>query len=287
MTDTLFPDISEFQPNADLHSLRAQTGAVGVRVNYGTTLDKTMPARRDAVRAAGFDAVLWYVFLRPTQDIAAQVSATINCLGDLKHGELVFVDWEKDLNGSVPSTSQRDQALELLDARYGVKAGLYASASMMPAGIGRPTWVAAYATSEPRVTHNVWQYTDGQYTSGGYSPVNWPGAGKCDTSVFHGSSTDLANLFTPQKVAPMYDPAIVIEPIVADLGCPTGGAWNLASSGAVYAWGGAPYHGGANGKAYFNGRKAARVELPNAQEVSAGKVYTIVATSGERYSYPE
>jgi hypothetical protein len=74
----------------------------------------------------------------------------------------------------------------------------------------------------------------------------------------------------------MYDPALMLEPIVADLACPTGGAWLLAKSGAVYAFGGAPYAGAPNGKDYFAGRTAARLNLVNG-------TYQVVATSGETY----
>lgn len=84
---------------------------------------------------------------------------------------------------------------------------------------------------------------------------------------------------TPE-VRPMYDPALALEPIVADLACPTGGVWLLARSGAVYAFGGAPYQGAANGKAYFAGRVAARLELVLDDGVPK---YRIVATSGETY----
>lgn len=81
----------------------------------------------------------------------------------------------------------------------------------------------------------------------------------------------------------MFDPARVYEPVVADLDCPTGGAWSVAASGAVYTHGSAPYHGGANGKDYFVGRKAARLELSNNPQY----VYEIVATSSEKYGFPE
>lgn len=82
-----------------------------------------------------------------------------------------------------------------------------------------------------------------------------------------------------KKVLPMYDPALIVEPVVADLPCPTGGAWCVAASGAIYAWGGAPHFGGANGKDYFKGRKAARLELRE----SGG--YVIVDEQNERYEY--
>jgi hypothetical protein len=82
----------------------------------------------------------------------------------------------------------------------------------------------------------------------------------------------------PVEVKPMFDPALQI---VAALDCPTGGVWQLAPDGAVYAWAGAPYLGGANGQSYFVGRTAARLEL----HPSGG--YSIIATSGEVYSYPK
>jgi hypothetical protein len=84
----------------------------------------------------------------------------------------------------------------------------------------------------------------------------------------------------PQEVAPMYSPPLVLEPIAASCQAPQGGVWLVATSGAVYAFGAAPYCGGANGQPYFVGRNAARIE-PNAR---GG--YDIIATSGERYSYP-
>lgn len=87
----------------------------------------------------------------------------------------------------------------------------------------------------------------------------------------------------PTEVKPMFDPPAVLEPIVAACACPTGGAWLAASNGAVYAFGGAPYQGGANAgplAPHFAGRKVARIE-PN----SRGG-YDLISTSNERYSLP-
>lgn len=78
------------------------------------------------------------------------------------------------------------------------------------------------------------------------------------------------------RVEPMFDPALDLEPIVADLACPTGGVWLLAASGAIYTFGGAPYLGGPNGKPYWGTRTAARLVLVD------GK-YRVVATTGETY----
>lgn len=70
---------------------------------------------------------------------------------------------------------------------------------------------------------------------------------------------------TPEELKPMYDPPVQIaSPIVADLACPTGGAWTVSEDGSVQGWAGAPYHGGANGKPYFANQKAVRLELREA-----------------------
>lgn len=82
----------------------------------------------------------------------------------------------------------------------------------------------------------------------------------------------------PTGVTPMYDPPLDLINIVASLRSPDGGVWLLAQDGAIYAFGGAPYKGAANGQSYWGSRKAARLE-------ANGGGYTIVATTGERYNY--
>lgn len=82
------------------------------------------------------------------------------------------------------------------------------------------------------------------------------------------------------KVKPMFDPPIAMEPWVAWLACPEGGTWGLAASGAVYAVGGAPFHGSAHNQPYFVNRVAAQLE-PGRD----GHVYTVVDTAGEKYDY--
>lgn len=74
---------------------------------------------------------------------------------------------------------------------------------------------------------------------------------------------------------PQYNPAVGLS-IVSDLAAPNGGFWLLLEDGAIWSFGNAQYKGGVNGKDYFVGRKAARLE-PN------GDGYAIIATSGERY----
>lgn len=81
---------------------------------------------------------------------------------------------------------------------------------------------------------------------------------------------------TTKRVMPMYSPPLALEPIVAELRAPGGGVWLLAASGAVYAFGGAPYLGSPMGHDYFAGRKAARLE-------PVGDGYRVVAESAETY----
>lgn len=85
----------------------------------------------------------------------------------------------------------------------------------------------------------------------------------------------------PTEVCPMFDPPLTLEPIVAELKHPEGGVALLAASGAVYAFD-CPHQGGANGKAYFAGRKAALLE-PNPQPGEGRPWYVIRTTSGEVY----
>lgn len=87
-------------------------------------------------------------------------------------------------------------------------------------------------------------------------------------------------------VMPQYVPSVVVEPVVASLADPQGGAWTLAASGAIDAWGGARAVRGANGASYFVGRKAARLALPNAKEAEAGKVVVIIDSTDHRYALP-
>jgi len=83
------------------------------------------------------------------------------------------------------------------------------------------------------------------------------------------------------EVAPMYDPPHVLEPIVASLACPTGGAWLLAASGAIYAYGCRDWDAPNRHPEYWNipGQKAARLEPFNGG-------YTVVDNAGRRYNYP-
>ena len=76
----------------------------------------------------------------------------------------------------------------------------------------------------------------------------------------------------------MFSPPLALQPIVAEGKDPaTGGVLLLAADGSVYAFGGARYKGGPNGKPYFVGRKAAQFFFTPEGD------YGVVAESGERY----
>lgn len=77
------------------------------------------------------------------------------------------------------------------------------------------------------------------------------------------------------KGAHVYNPPLNLS-IIADLPCPSGGAWLLLADGGIANMAGAPLLGNVFGKDYFKGRTAQRLE-------AAGDKYVIVATSGERY----
>lgn len=95
----------------------------------------------------------------------------------------------------------------------------------------------------------------------------------------------------PQGVKPMFDPPHRLLPVVASLNYPGGGALLLAENGALYAYG-CPNNGAPDGKQYFAGRKAARLEY-NPRWEEAGRPephkglpwYIVIATSGEPYGH--
>lgn len=141
-----------------------------------------------------------------------------------------------------------------------------ATEGVKPIGPGRP-FATAYGQNNLRFTSADWD--------------NFAGiCGHCHVPEgndhWDPGAIDINSLLPQIKVIPMYVPALTLEPIVADLACPTGGAWLLAASGAVYAMGTAPYLGAPNGKDYFIGRKAAQLRLVD------GK-YAVITESNEVY----
>lgn len=134
-------------------------------------------------------------------------------------------------------------------------------------GVAEPQWWIARYNNDPTLLPWMVAKQYGGNVAGGYDVSSvadhWPGV--------------------DPGVTPMHQPAIIVRPVVADCACPTGGAWTLGDDGSVDAWGGAPYEGGPNGKPYWAGRKPAVIRV----SLVPGKVYDVVDTSGETYSYPE
>lgn len=94
-------------------------------------------------------------------------------------------------------------------------------------------------------------------------------------------------------VRPMIDPPLDLLDVVAirrDIY--TNGLYILQQDGAVFAWEGAVYYGGSNGKDYFGDRKAARLVWPEEFMKETGQTqdvykYHVQATDGAYYGYPE
>lgn len=199
--DLFFPDVSNFQPNVDFGALRGQASVVAVQVSWGTQV--TIPTGRiAAVRAARFDAVLWYLGIT-TANSAAQVAAFVNTLGPLEAGESVWIDWESTGDQSPPPAAQRDEIAGLVAAHYGIpveEVGVYGPNSLLaespPKG---PVWTASYETSEPATPHTIWQFTNGTYVSNPFGPINFAGVGFCDASVFHGTAAELLAILCPSS----------------------------------------------------------------------------------------
>ena len=82
-------------------------------------------------------------------------------------------------------------------------------------------------------------------------------------------------------VAPMYDPPIVMQPVVADAGVPgTGYRYLLAADGGVFSFGGAPFHG----SPVSDPRVPAGVKWAQIEADMAG--YTCITTTNLRFGYP-
>lgn len=86
----------------------------------------------------------------------------------------------------------------------------------------------------------------------------------------------------PEKVKPMYRPALTVAGVLQDPKTHAALA-GVGPDGSIFAWGIA-FRRGMNGNPNFIGREAAQLVFPNAAEKAAGKLYTIIATSGERYA---
>lgn len=92
----------------------------------------------------------------------------------------------------------------------------------------------------------------------------------------------------PQEVKPMFGPFDIRGVVASAKDRETGGVWLLGSDGAVFAFEGARGVRGVNGQGFFAGRQAARFDRDDQgfAVAPAGKILTVIATSGERYHLP-
>ena len=208
MTDTLLPDVSEFQTGPstpDWAGIKKQNGGAGIiRVGYGTShLDHMFVANYTALKANKFSFTGLYHYIVAGQDITAQARAFCAWIGPpaaVAPGTVFMCDLEEGAG------NQHDRAMAWLgfvDKFYGLDARplperswLYSGASFaVSAGLApifaspRRTWVAAYSAAEPKLGHTLWQSTNGKT---GSHITAWAGCGKCDTSVYHGPLAGLA-----------------------------------------------------------------------------------------------
>jgi GH25 family lysozyme M1 (1,4-beta-N-acetylmuramidase) len=199
----LFPDLSEFQPGADLAGIRKLTPAIIIRAAYGADhIDHCFESFRSGAHANNFQFIGIYHYLVAGQDPTVQADAFCKLLGDLKPGEIPILDIEEGAGSQVTRSSiwlsyvdhYFDLVARILDKRSWIYSypGFISSAGLSTAfSSSRPTWVAQYDTAAPSVPHTLWQSTDGQK---GVNITDWPGAGKCDTNYYNGNIQTLASL---------------------------------------------------------------------------------------------
>lgn len=198
----LIPDISEFQPGADLAGIKAVNGgAVILRAAYGAGHpDAAFVRHRARAAVLGFPFTGIYQYLAAGQDATAQAEAFCRITGKLGQHEVPILDLEEGpasqaVRAAVWHTFT-DSALGLAHLPLNLRSWLYSGENFAEtrglSGIfasARHTWVAAYGDAEPVLGHTLWQCTDG---ATGPHVTDWPGAGRCDTSLYHGTLARLA-----------------------------------------------------------------------------------------------
>jgi GH25 family lysozyme M1 (1,4-beta-N-acetylmuramidase) len=197
----LLPDLSEFQPGADLEAVKDMNGgAVILRACYGAAHPDAAFARyRASAASLGFSFTGIYQYLAAGQDAAEQAAAFCKLAGKLAPHEVPILDLEE---GSGSQAVRAAVWLTRVDAALGLAPGPVQQRSWVYSGLDfaqthglvpvfdgpRHTWVAAYGPAEPKLGHTLWQCTDG---TSGIHVTDWPGAGRCDTNVFNGTLAQL------------------------------------------------------------------------------------------------
>src|SRR6266702_3557312 len=91
----LLPDLSEFQPRADMPGIKAKNGGAAIiRACYGTHHpDAAFHGLRSAARDFAFLGI--YQYIRAAQDIPAQADAFCSIVGQLGPHEFPVADLEE------------------------------------------------------------------------------------------------------------------------------------------------------------------------------------------------
>lgn len=229
---TTGPDVAEFQPNTDMAGIKKMNGGFAIiRVCYGTSHPDHFYVRHraDSVEA-GFRAVGLYQYLVKSQDVSLQANAYCELVGKLAPWEFPVLDYEE----AAPGADQHARALKwlrIVEEKLGKRPWLYSGAffavdnGLAPLfnGTDYHTWVAAYGSVEPALGHTLWQSTDGRV---GSHITRWPGAGLCDTNVYHGTIADLRAVVDPGDGPAPRPPG---GKPVKEHEHVTGGRWSLAN----------------------------------------------------------
>lgn len=199
MADIRLADISEHQPNIDGAAyLAGGCSCLIVRAHNGNRKDNIWPARRDYLRGLKFDALGWYQYVVAGRDAGQQARDFCATVGPLRGNEFVVCDSEE---GSGSQVARIQGWFDVVDKHYGLPSVLYASESWFRdrlGGVGRwtgrPRWIAAYRSSEPNDTHDLWQHTD---------KASFPGlAGRVDGNLFHGTAHDFLRVMRGGRTGP-------------------------------------------------------------------------------------
>jgi GH25 family lysozyme M1 (1,4-beta-N-acetylmuramidase) len=205
----LLPDFSQWQstgkpdwvPTPDFAGIKRRNGGAAIiRVGYGLNhRDHCFARNRRAAQRHKYAFLGLYHFITPG-DVAAQARAFCEWVGKLAPNEIPIVDIER---GSGDQSSRAEKWFRIVDSKLGLsplplkkRSWLYSGESFLTTQLGgvrasgRNIWVAAYRQTEPTLDHILWQSTDGG--DNGIHKIGWPGAGRCDTNVFHGSLKQLA-----------------------------------------------------------------------------------------------
>jgi Glycosyl hydrolases family 25 len=198
----LLPDLSEYQPAASMPGIKAANGGAAIiRACYGTShFDAAFHRLRAA--ASDFPFLGLYMYVTAGQDIAAQARAFTAIVGELAPHEVPILDLEEGTGNQEARANAWltvvDEALGLASRPLNERSWLYSNLDFAgTAGLtpifasARHTWVAAYGPAEPSLGHTLWQSTNG---TTGSNITDWPGAGRCDTNLYHGTLAQLAAL---------------------------------------------------------------------------------------------